>query len=381
MINLSNLFIKMKELDASDLFITVGSPVKMSAKGKMIAITNEKLKPADTEQIAYSFMDDRQKQLFLKQKELDVAHSIHGLGRFRLNIYRQRGTIGLVIRRIKLEIMTLEELNVPPILKDISMEQRGLVLVTGATGSGKSTTLAAMIDYINTNRDGHIVTIEDPLEFIHMNKKSIVTQREIGMDSLSYPNALKSALRQAPNVLLIGEIRDRETMEAALTLAETGHLVLSTLHSNNANQTIERIINFFPGELHPMTYLQLSLNLKGVICQRLIPKKDDKGRVAILEIMLVSPRIGDMIHKGDTAGLKPVIAAGFHEGMQTFDQNLFKLYKEDVIDYDTAVRAADSGNDLKLRIRTELGEALKDAESGTAVDENILEIENNIDTN
>lgn len=381
MINLSNLFIKMKDLDASDLFITVGSPVKMSAKGKMVEITNEKLKPADTEQIAYSFMNDNQKKLFQDRKELDVAHSIHGLGRFRLNIYRQRGTIGLVIRRIKLEIMPLEELNMPSVLKDLAMEQRGLILVTGATGSGKSTTLAAIIDYINKNREGHIVTIEDPLEFMHMNQKCIVTQREIGMDSLSYQNALKSALRQAPNVLLIGEIRDRETMEAALTFAETGHLVLSTLHSNNANQTIERVINFFPGELHPMIYLQLSLNLKGVICQRLIPKKDNKGRAAILEIMLLSPRIADMIHKGDTTGLKPVIAAGFHEGMQTFDQNLFKLYKEGVVDYETAIRAADSGNDLKLRIRTELGELKsgtvgKSPQSGTPG-----EVEENIDVN
>ncbi len=374
MINLSNMFIKMKELDASDLFISVGAPVQMSVKGKMVIITKEKLTPDDTKRIANTFMDDGQKKIFEEEKELSLAHSIHGLGRFRLSIYNQRGTIGIVIRRIKLEILSLDDLGMPEVLKKLSMESRGLVLVTGATGSGKSTTLAAMIDYRNSNKDGHIVTIEDPLEFIHRHKKSIVTQREIGMDTMSYENALKSALRQAPDVILIGEIRDRETMEAAITFSETGHLVLSTLHSNNANQTLERIINFFPGELHPMIHLQLSLNLKGVICQRLIPKKDGQGRASILEIMLSSPRVADMIHKGDTAGLKPVIAAGFHEGMQTFDQNLYRLYKEGIIDYETAIRAADSTNDLKLRIRSEMGEIKKES-TGISIEKESKDLE------
>lgn len=378
MINLPNMFIKMKELDASDIFISVGSQIQLSVKGKMVKLMEEKLTPADTEHIANSFMDEEQKATFANEKELNLAHSIHGLGRFRLNIYRQRGTVGIVIRRIKLEILSLDDLKMPKILKDLVMEERGLVLVTGATGSGKSTTLAGMIDYRNTNKDGHIITIEDPLEFIHSHKKSIVTQREVGMDTRSYTNALKSALRQAPNVILIGEIRDRETMEAAITFAETGHLVLSTLHSNNANQTLERIINFFPGELHPMIHLQLSLNLRGVICQRLIPTKDGKSRVSILEIMLLTSRVADMIHKGDTAGLKPVIAAGFHEGMQTFDQNIFQLYKDGVITYDTAIRAADSANDLKLRIRTELGEIKEKTEEEILANKNLLELEKSI---
>lgn len=378
MINLPNMFIKMKELDASDLFVSVGSPIQVSVKGKMVKLTEEKLAPADTEHIANSFMDDEQKATFIAEKEVNLAHSIHGLGRFRLNIYRQRGTVGVVIRRIKLEIQSLDDLKMPKILKDLVTEERGLVLVTGSTGSGKSTTLAGMIDYRNANQDGHIVTVEDPLEFIHSHKKSIVTQREVGMDTRSYVNALKSALRQAPNVILIGEIRDRETMESAITFAETGHLVLSTLHSNNANQTLERIINFFPGELHPMIHLQMSLNLRGVVCQRLLPTKDGKGRVAILEIMLLTPRVADMIHKGDTAGLKPVIAAGFHEGMQTFDQNIFRLYKEGIVSYDTAIRAADSANDLKLRIRTELGEIKEKTEEEILTDKKLQELEKSI---
>jgi twitching motility protein PilU len=259
-----------------------------------------------------------------------------------------------------LEILSIDQLGLPDVLKDLSMTSRGLVLVTGATGSGKSTTLAAMIDYRNTNKDGHIVTIEDPLEYIHHHKTSIVSQREIGVDTRSYHNALKSALRQAPDVLLIGEIRDRETMEAAITFAETGHLVLSTLHSNNANQTLERILNFFPNEMHPMVHLQLSLNLKGVVCQRLIPTVDGKGRVAVLEIMLSTPRVADLIHKGDTSGLKAVIGAGVHEGMQTFDQHLYSIYKEEKVDYDTIMRAADSANDLKLRIKTEDGVSIEE---------------------
>lgn len=359
-INVDKLLEKMIEMEGSDLFIAVGAPPMLATKGKMVKLANFELKPKQTEYMALGFMDDVQKEQFEQELELNIAYSIAGKGRFRLNIYRQRGSVGIVIRRITLEILTIEQLGLPEVLKDLAMTSRGLVLVTGATGSGKSTTLAAVIDYRNTNKDGHIVTIEDPLEYIHHHKKSIVSQREIGVDTRSYHNALKSALRQAPDVLLVGEIRDRETMEAAITFAETGHLVLSTLHSNNANQTLERILNFFPNEMHPMIHLQLSLNLRGVVCQRLIPTADGKSRAAVLEIMLSTPRVADLIHKGDTSGLKAVIAAGTHEGMQTFDQHLYELYKAGKVDYDTIMRAADSANDLKLRIKTEEGVSVEE---------------------
>ncbi len=354
------LFLKLVDQDATDLFISVAAPPLMSVGSKMVAIGKDRLKPADTSAIASILMDDTQKRQFAKDFELNMAHSIHGVGRFRVNIYKQRGTIGIVARRIKLKIQSLDDLGLPETLKILSMENRGLVLVTGATGSGKSTTLAAMIDHRNSSKEGHIITIEDPLEFIHNHKKSLVTQREVGMDTRSYYNALKSALRQSPDVMLIGEIRDRETMEAAINFAETGHLVFSTLHSNNASQTLERVLNFFPADMQQMVLLQLSLNLRGVVCQRLIPRADGQGRAAILEILLSTPRIADLIHKGETASLRSVIAAGIHEGMQTFDQHIFRLFKEGVITFDVAIRAADSANDLKLRIKTEEGMEIPD---------------------
>ncbi len=259
----------------------------------------------------------------------------------------------MVIQQIKLDILSLKDLKLPAVLGELAFELRGLVLVTGATGSGKSTTLAAMVDYRNSTKSGHIITIEDLLEFIHQHKKSIITQREAGTVPKSYEDALKSALRQAPDVILIGEIRDRETMEAAISFAETGHLVFSTLHSNNANQTLKRILNFFPVPEHRQIYMQISLNLRGVICQRLVKTLNGDGRARVLEIMLGFPRISDLIHKGDTAGLKSVISASNHEGMQTFDQHLYELYKSEIIDYDIAIRAADNTNDLKLCIRME----------------------------
>ncbi len=356
--NINDLFEKMVAEDGSDMYVLVGAPPILSAKGKLKPLNKIRMGPADTRQFAYSFMNDVQKKEFEEVHEMNLAHSIPKLGRFRLNIYKQKGSVGVVARRIKLEIMSLEDLKLPEILKTISMADRGLVLVTGATGSGKSTTLAAMIDARNSSKSGHIVTIEDPLEFIHNHKKSVISQREVGMDTQTYKNALKSALRQAPNVMLIGEIRDQETMEAAISFAETGHLVFSTLHSNNANQTMERIMNFFPTESHPMLQMQLSLNLNAVICQRLMRTKDGKGRAAALEILLNSPRVSDLIHKGETEMLKTVMAGSTLEGMQTFDQALYNLFKEDKITYETAIAAADSANDLKLKIKMESAEKI-----------------------
>jgi twitching motility protein PilU len=276
--------------------------------------------------------------------------SLPGVSRFRVNVFRQRGSAGMVIRRVKAEVSSLEELNLPDILKEITMSKRGLVLVVGATGSGKSTTLAAMVDYRNATESGHIITIEDPIEFVHRHKKSIVTQREVGFDTHSFQSALKNTLRQAPDVILIGEIRDTETMEAAVTFAETGHLCLGTLHSNNANQAIERIMNFFPLERHAQIYLQLSLNLRSIISQRLIPSLDAK-RVAALEILMDTPRIRDLIRKGDVDILKEAMEQGVQEGCQTFDQALFMLYKEGKITLDQALINADSANNLRLKIK------------------------------
>jgi len=324
-------------------------------EGGVYAMSPTKLTPEMTKAIAYQFLSDDQQKKFEKENEIDLAYSISGVGRLRLNIYRQRGSVGIVIRHIKSKIRTLDQLGMPPILKKLALEKRGLVLVTGATGSGKSTTLAAMIDEQNANRTCHIVTVEDPLEFLHYHKKSIVTQREVGMDTKSYQRALKSALRQAPDVLLIGEIRDRETMSSALKFAETGHLVLSTLHSVNTNQTMERVMNFFPTEQHKMVQLQLSQNLRGIVSQRLVERKNEDGRVAALEVMLNTPRISDLIYKGELDKIKETIAASTQEGLQTFDQSLFDLYREGTIDYDEALRNADSANDLKLRIKMEAG--------------------------
>jgi twitching motility protein PilU len=282
--------------------------------------------------------------------EMNMAMSLPGVSRFRVNIFRQRGSAGMVVRRVKAEVSSLAELGLPDILKDITMSKRGLVLVVGATGSGKSTTLAAMVDHRNATESGHIITIEDPIEFVHRHKKSIVTQREVGFDTHSFQAALKNTLRQAPDVILIGEIRDTETMEAAVTFAETGHLCLGTLHSNNANQAIERIMNFFPLERHAQIYLQLSLNLRSIISQRLIPSLKGK-RVAALEILLDTPRIRDLIRKGDVDILKEAMEQGVQDGCQTFDQALFMLYKEDQIGLDQALINADSANNLRLKIK------------------------------
>jgi twitching motility protein PilU len=348
--NLKEYLEYMVAKDASDIYFTVGLPPVFRIEGVTLPNDEPELTPEETESLADSIMSERQRLAFEEEYEMNLALYYRDLGRFRVNIFRQRGYTGLVLRQIKVHIQTIDDLGLPQTLKDIAMSKRGLVLVVGATGSGKSTTLAAMLDHRNSNQHGHIVTIEDPIEFVHEHKRSIVTQREVGFDTHSFFSALKNMLRQAPDVILIGEIRDSETMDDAITFAETGHLCLATLHSNNANQAMERILNFFPVERHLQIFMQLSLNLRAIISQRLVPGVDGR-RVAAFEILLDTPRIKDLILKGDVGALKEVMGLGDYEGMETFDQDLFRLYKAGRIDYQNALAHADSANDLRLRIK------------------------------
>jgi len=347
---IEDLLKEMIRRDSSDIYITAELPPMYRTEGVTEPWGTEKLSSEQTEEIAFSVMNQGQKGEFLDLKEMNLALYYPELGRFRVNIFVQRGNVGLVIRQIKLDIKTIDDLKLPSILKDIIMAKRGMVLVVGGTGSGKSTSLAAMIDHRNSNSTGHIISIEDPIEFVHQHKKSVITQREIGFDTHSFGDALKNTLRQAPDVILIGEIRDTETMESAITFAETGHLCLGTLHANNANQAIERVLNFFPSDRHPQIYLLLSLNLKAIISQRLVPTVDGK-RDAAIEVLLDTARVKDLILKGEIGLLKEVMAEGTQEGMQTFDQALFILYKAGRINYDNAIAYADSANDLRLKIK------------------------------
>ena len=344
----------MVEKNASDIYITTGLPPMYRILGTTKDLDGrfEEFDGNTVQQLCWSVMSDKQREEFLESHEMNLALSYPGLGRFRVNVFQQRGSPGMVIRQIKLDILSVDELGLPAILKDLVMTKRGLILVVGATGSGKSTTLAAMIDERNTRASGHIITIEDPVEYVHRHKQCVITQREVGMDTHSFQAALKNALRQAPDVILIGEIRDTETMEAAITFAETGHLAFGTLHSNNANQAIERILNFFPEERHPQIYLQLSLNLKAIVAQRLI-KKLDGGRVAALELMLDTPRIKDLIKRGEVDIIKEAMEQGEQEGCQTFDKALFELYMAEEIEFDQALANADSANNLRLKIQNE----------------------------
>lgn len=342
----------MVEKDASDVYLTAGSRPACRVEGKTAPIAGEPLEPGDTERAAFSVMNEKQKAEFLAEKEMNLALYYPSIGRFRVNVFYQKGSISLVIRRIKLEIQTLDELGMPPVLKDITMTKRGMVLVVGATGCGKSTTLAAMIDHRNGSSSGHIITVEDPIEFVHNPKLSVVNQREVGLDTLSFHHALRNTLRQAPDVILVGEVRDTETMEAVINFAETGHLCLATLHANNANQSIERIMNFFPAERHEQIYLLLSLNLRAIISQRLIPTPDER-RVAAMEILLDTPRVKDLIQKKRVGLLKEAMKQGGQEGMQTFDQAIYDYYTQGKITYETAIAYADSANDLRLRIKAE----------------------------
>jgi len=353
MVPLKKLLKHMTETNASDIYLTVGLPPMFRIEGTVDRYEGgaDVLTPEDTQEVAYSIMNERQKRRFEEEFEMGLALFYPDLGRFRVSIFKQMGHVGVILRQIKIQIKTIDDLGLPQILKQIVMTKRGLVLVVGATGTGKSTTLAAMIDHRNEHEKGHIITVEDPIEFVHHHKKSVITQREIGFDTLSYANALKYTMRQAPDVILIGEIRDTETMEAAIGFAETGHLCLGTLHANNANQALERVMNFFTAERYNQIFLQLSLTLRAIISQRLIPSLDGK-RIAAVEILLDTPRVKDLISQQQVAQLKDAMLLGYHEGMQTFDQSIFDLYKAGRIDYKHALGYADSQNDLRLKIKT-----------------------------
>jgi len=346
---------------ASDLFITADFPPAIKADGKMTPVSNQKLTQQHTKELARAIMNDKQASEFEATKECNFAISPQDIGRFRVNAFIQQGRIGMVLRTITTTIPKMEDLGLPEVLKDVAMTKRGLVIFVGGTGSGKSTSLAAMIGYRNENSYGHIITIEDPVEYVHPHINCIMTQREVGVDTESWEAALKNTLRQAPDVILIGEIREREVMEHAIAFAETGHLAMGTLHANSANQALDRIINFFPEERRAQLLMDLSLNLKAVVSQRLIPKKDVKGRAAAIEIMLNSPLISDLIFKGEVHGIKEIMAKSNELGMITFDQALFKLYEADQISYEDALRNADSVNDLRLNIKLH-GKAAKDAD-------------------
>ena len=349
-LSIKQMLMVMVKKDASDLYITAGMPPAYRIEGIVYPVKQEPLNPVQCEQLANSTMSEKQRAAFANDYEMNLALSYPDLGRFRVNIFRQRGHVGMVIRQIKTQVPTIDELGLPEVFKDIVMTKRGLVIMVGATGSGKSTSLAAMIDWRNSNQAGHIITVEDPIEFVHEHKKCIITQREIGTDTHEYQAALKNTLRQAPDVILIGEIRDRETMEHALTFAETGHLCLSTLHANNANQALERIMNFFPEESQPQVSLNLALNLKAILSQRLV-KTPDGSRMPAIEILINTPRISDLITKWEITEIKEAMAAGKNYGMQTFDQHLLQLWKDGKISEEEALRHADAINDLRLQIK------------------------------
>ncbi len=348
-----NLLRKMVERNGSDLFLTRGFPPAIKVDGTIHKATDTALTEDQAAMMVRSIMNDKQIKEFDATKECNFAISPQGIGRFRVSAFIQQGYVGAVLRTITTEIPTIEELNLPPILKDIVMNKRGLVIVVGGTGSGKSTTLAAMIGHRNQNSRGHIVSIEDPVEYVHPHDGCVITQREVGVDTESWHAALKNTLRQAPDVIMIGEIRDRDTMEYGIQFSETGHLCLATLHANSANQALDRIINFFPDERRQQLLMDLSLNAKAFISQRLVPREGGVGRIAAMEIMLATPLVQELIFKGKVGELKEIMAKSTRLGMQTFDQSLFSLYEEGTISYEEAMRNADSKNELRLRVKLE----------------------------
>jgi len=356
----------MLQKNGSDLFITANFPPAIKVDGKVTPVSNQLLTSQHTAELARSIMNDRQAAEFETTKECNFAISPSGIGRFRVNALMQQGRVGVVCRTINMLIPTLDELGLPTVLKDIAMTKRGLVIFVGGTGTGKTTSLAALVDHRNKNSYGHIITVEDPIEFIHDHKNCIVTQRELGIDTESWGAALKNTLRQAPDVILMGEIRDRETMDYAVAFAETGHLCLATLHANSTNQAIDRIINFFPEERRHQLLMDLSLNLRALVSQRLLPKKDGKGRVAAIEIMLNSPLISDLIFKGEVHEIKEIMKKSRELGMQTFDQALFDHYEAGRITYEDALRNADSINDLRLQIKLH-GKESKDRDLNSGI--------------
>ena len=362
----------MVQKNGSDLFITVGFPPAIKIDGKMTPVSKQALTPENAKALTYCIMNDRQLKEFDATKECNFAVAPPGIGRFRCNAYVQQGFPGLVARTITTDVPDIDKLGLPEVLKDVIMSKNGLVIMVGGTGSGKSTSLAAMIDYRNRNSYGHIITLEDPIEYVHPHKGCVIMQREIGVDTESWEAALKNTLRQAPDVILLGEIRDRETMEFGIQFAETGHLALATLHANNANQALDRVINFFPEERKQQLLMDLSANLRGIVSQRLIKRRGGSGRCAAIEIMLNSPLIKDLILKGELHEIKPIMKKSGELGMQTFDQALFDLYEADLITFDDAMRNADSQNELRLRIKLQ-GKAAKDKDSLEGLDHLALE--------
>ncbi|MGD9601643.1 MAG: PilT/PilU family type 4a pilus ATPase [Gammaproteobacteria bacterium] len=362
----------MVDKKGSDLFITVEFPPAIKIDGKVTPVSKTKLTAENTKALTYAIMNDRQLKEYEATKECNFAIAPAGIGRFRVNSFIQQGHTGMVLRTIETKVPTLDGLGLPEVMKEISMTKRGLVIMVGGTGSGKSTSLAAMINHRNENSYGHIITIEDPIEYVHPHKNCIVMQREVGVDTDDWEIALKNTLRQAPDVILLGEIRDRHTMEFGLAFAETGHLAMATLHANSANQALDRIINFFPQERHQQLFMDMSLNMKAIISQRLLKKSDGKGRVAAIEVMLNSPLISDLILKGEIHMIKEIMAKSNELGMKTFDQALFDLYEADLIAYEDALRNADSMNELRLRIKLQ-GKAAKVSDKLSGLDHLALE--------
>ena len=348
---INDLLKLMISRNGSDLFITSDYPPAMKVDGKVTKVSPQPLTGQHTLALARSIMNDKQAAEFERTKECNFAISPAGVGRFRVNAFVQQGKVGMVLRVIPQHLPTLDGLGLPPVLKDVTMAKRGLVVLVGSTGSGKSTSMAAMVDWRNEHSFGHIITVEDPVEFVHPHKNCVVTQREVGLDTDSWEAALKNTLRQAPDVILMGEIRDREAMEHAIAFSETGHLCMATLHANSSNQALDRIINFFPEERRSQLLMDLSLNLRAMVSQRLIPKQDGKGRIAAVEIMLNSPLISDLIFKGEVAGIKEIMKKSRNLGMQTFDQALYDMFEANAITYEDALRNADSVNDLRLQIK------------------------------